>query len=139
MCLTKISILQEDNYSVRILFGEPKAVKANSLLFEPGKILGLSIWRGGVYGTTRWEVFVLHTVRPGQKAALVESVAPGAEILLYTYGKHRSKKAVQWIDALRETNHDLSKLSPEFFKAADHRFRAGVMPRKPTYIEEKLK
>lgn len=97
--------------------------------FAPGARFALSLWERNEFGTTAWRTLILEAVRPGEIASRVQSVRPGARVLLDVAVPMRARVAHRWIAAnlsevMTSKSADLVKLDATLRCASATRLRA---------------
>ena len=98
-------------------------------LFKPGRIFGYIRWRGNEYGTQDWRIIVVRTGKPSCVLSRIEGVYPGAEILLFTKGNTRVKRALCKIEALETHGFELGIVSPAYYRHIHNR----IVTRRPLH------
>ena len=96
-------------------------------VFRPGQLFGYIRWHGNKYGTQDWRFYIAKACKPGPLVR-VNGILPGADILLETRGAARTKRALEWIDRLEETDAGLENISPAFWRHAHNALTTGQIP-----------
>ena len=136
---TRLILMQQERRKRRaLLFGAPVLAREiggpyfeRHLFFEPGQLFGLELWEANDFGTVHWLILVLRAVAPGERASLVVSVTPGAEILLAAHGRNKVRSARAWLSGLAEAGADLAALPPDYYRASHFKLKALLSPRDP--------
>ena len=81
-------------------------------------------WRGDKYGTQAWSLLVCETVDTGAFTQ-VPGVMPGANLLLHTHGKTKTKRALKCLDTLRQGQTALENVPKTLWQELHHRLLAG--------------
>ena len=113
----------------RLVFGSPdieirRGWHRKLAVFSAGQVLGYERWRGDKYGTQAWSLLVCETVDTGAFTQ-VPGVMPGANLLLHTHGKTKTKRALQCLDTLRQGQTALENVPKTLWQELHHRLLAG--------------
>jgi hypothetical protein len=133
-----------DKYASSLFFGAPlttvRACQSSIAYFSPNDLFAFSIWEGNPFGTTRTELYICRAVSPYETGVGVPRVSPGADLLLKAKGIKTVRAVLAWLRDLKRNGQDLPKLSPDFYKAADHRLRTrvGLPSPRPSPLEALL-
>lgn len=145
--LTRLVVMyKEKRKRHQLVFGNPVVTREvggpyfeRHLFFEPGQLFGLEIWEANDYGTVRWLILVLRAVAPGERASLIASVTPGAEILLAARGRNSVRSARAWLSSLAGAGADLVLLPPDYYRASHFKLKARLAPRDPQVPSGKVR
>lgn len=124
---------------VRLRFGRPIKIHRvdqfrRAAWFTPQALLALVHWQGNAYGTTRWWIAVLRTVRPGELAQTIEYVQPGAELLLLVQGSDRVQVVLGLVAGIERQRIAPIAVSPHYWRTVHNRLAARQSP--PEYHPE---
>lgn len=113
----------------RLVFGLPdieirRGWHRKLAVFSAGQVFGYERWRGDKYGTQAWSLLVCETVDTGAFTQ-VPGVIPGANLLLHTQGKTKTKRALQCLDTLRQGQTALENVPKTLWQELHHRLLAG--------------
>jgi len=103
--LTLVELSRLETERQNLVFGEPLETipcpnGRQLAAFMPGHTIGYERWKANEYGTVSWQLYILRTGKSGL-VSRVPGVHPAAEILLRTRGKQATRRALNWIKALR--------------------------------------
>jgi len=115
---------ERENHYLR--FGQPAAKRRldrrrGFALFAPGAVFGYVRWRANDYGTESWTFQVLRAVAPGERAAAIIGVAPGAHPLLHVAGVAKVKRALAFVDEIERAGCDPANISEAYWRVAHNR------------------
>ena len=99
------------------------------LRFAPGSIFAFVRWAGNDYGTVVSRIDVLRAVAPDQAYSTVDSVRPGADILLHISGWPKVERVLQAIDAIEQVGIDPADACPDHWRHIHNRLATGDAPR----------
>lgn len=110
----------------RLRFGAPVAERRldrrrAQLYFAAGQTFGFVRWRAGDYGAEVWRLWVLRAVAPGEAAATIAGVAPGAAILLAASGEGPVRRALALVDAIEAAGADPAQAPEAYWRMAANR------------------
>lgn len=97
--------------------------------FEPDSIFAFVRWAANDYGTAVSRLDVLRAVSPGEAYCTVPCVAPGADILLRTFGWTQTERALKAIDAIERGGVDPCDVAPDHWRHVHDRLAAREAPR----------
>jgi len=119
-----------DEHAASLFFGTPlrtvRSCRSSIVYFSPHDLFAFSIWEGNPFGTTRAEFYICRAVSPYETGVGVPMVSPGADLLLRAKGIRTVRAVLAWLRDLERIGQYLPKLSPDFYKAADHRLHTSV-------------
>lgn len=149
MCrnLTRLIMLyQEKKKRCALVFGDPVLYREiggpyfeRHAFFAPGQLFAVELWEANRYGTLRWLLLVLRAVGPGERATVLPSVAPGAEILFCVQGRKKVRQGKRWLSSLAEGGTDLSRVDPDYYRASHFKFSVRLAPRDPAVPNGKIR
>lgn len=113
----------------RLIFGAPndeirRGWHRKLAIFTAGHIFGYERWRGDKYGTQDWTLVVCEAVNGGAFSQ-IPGVMPGANLLLHTRGKTKTKRALRCFDALKQDHPKLENVPVMVWRDLHHRLLVG--------------
>lgn len=116
------------NYWLR--FGEPDDEfdldrRRALAMFKPGRVFGYIRWRANEFGTQEWQFIVARTAAPSRFLSCIGGVSPGGEVLLFTAGDTRVKRALLAVDALEAAGFDPADVSTAYYRHVHNRVASG--------------
>ena len=139
--VTQVSLaFAHQRLNVYLRFGRPyREVRLDQwqrrALFLPGAIFARVLWQANDYGTTRWQIMVLHACKPFDSMQRIQGVSPGARILLHVEGERRVRIVLTQIDIIEALGIDPGDVSPAYWLTLGNRIAAGQSP--PSYSAER--
>jgi hypothetical protein len=139
--LTRVSLFYiEQRINLYLRFGCPLRVHQidrwrRCAVFPPAQLFCRIRWESNDYGTTRWQLLVLQTGRPGEGMQRVRGIRPGAHILLNANGAREVRAALAQIDAIEAQSIEPADVSPTYWRLLNNRL-AACLPL-PEYDHER--
>ncbi len=130
--LTRVSLVYiEQRVNLYLRFGCPLRVCQldrwrRYAVFPPAHLLCRIRWESNDYGTTRWQLMVLQTGRPGEGMQRVRGIRPGARILLNAEGERQVRAILAQIDAIEARGIDPTAVSPAYWCLLNNRMTAHL-------------
>lgn len=127
--LTRVSLAYvEHRINLYLRFGHPlRALRLDRwrscASFAPGAVLCRVRWESNDYGTTRWQLMVLHTGTTGERLQRVAGIRPGAHLLLCAEGE-AVQAVLQRIDAIEALSIDPAQAAPAYWCTLGNRLAA---------------
>lgn len=130
--LTRVSLLYiEQRINLYLRFGCPLRVRQidrwrRCAMFPPAHLLCRIRWESNDYGTTRWQLMVLQTGRPGEGMQRVRGIRPGACVLLNAEGERQVRATLMQIDAIEALGIKPTAVSPAYWRLLNNRLAARL-------------
>lgn len=110
-------------------FGRPVAEANHSryqryVYFPADVVFAMLRWHGNEYGTILWQLSIVRTVAPGEPAAQIADVNPGAEVLLRVSGTANIHRVLSLIQGIEARGIDPVTVNPDYWRTVQNRLRA---------------
>ena len=105
------------------------------VLFSPGAVFCLQLWRGNEYGTIASRIDILVAPAPNTGYITIPQVRPGAMPLLRISGWPKVERVLHVVDAVEALGIDPADVSPEYWHHLHNRLTVGDQPRSYTRSE----
>tara|TARA_B100000378_G_scaffold276786_1_gene275499 strand:+ start:1350 stop:1865 length:516 start_codon:yes stop_codon:yes gene_type:complete len=130
--LTRVSLLYiERRINLYLRFGCPLRTYQidrwrRCAVFPPTQLFCRIRWESNDYGTTRWQLMVLQTGRPGEGMQRVRGISPGARILLNVEGERQVRAILEQIDAIEAKGIAPTDVPPMYWRLLNNRLAAHL-------------
>ena len=94
-------------------------------LISPEELIAMQRWQGGLYGTTKWSLYIFRTKTFNQGHSSIVGVFPKVELLFFCSGATRVKRTLEMLYRFRDLGIEFSKLNNEYWLHQNARIQTG--------------
>jgi hypothetical protein len=90
--------------------------RRRTMMFLPGMVFAFVRWQANEHGTVASRLDILRAVGPGEAAATVPGVVPGADILLRRQGWAAVSRMLEILDAIEQSGIEPADVAPDYWR-----------------------
>jgi Protein of unknown function (DUF2840) len=94
-------------------------------LILPKQLIAMQRWQGGLFGTTKWILYIFRTGSNKSCKNLVPGVFPKVDMLFFCLGATRVKRTLKLIDSLTNSGIEFAELKDEYWLHQHARIQTG--------------
>jgi len=121
---------EDDKIGNRIRFGNcAKTLQVNLKqviqLIAPDELIAMQRWQGGLYGTTKWALYIFRTKIFKHGSSFIAGIFPAVELLFFCSGATRVKRTLSMLYQFRDLGIEFSNLNNEYWLHQNARIQTG--------------
>jgi hypothetical protein len=130
--LTRVALaFVEHRINLYLRFGDPaRTIQLDRwrrcAVFLPASMFCRIRWESNDYGTTRWQLMVMHACTPLDAVQRIPGVQPGARLLLHAEGEQKVRTVLEKIDAIEALGIAAIDVSPAYWRTLGNRLAARL-------------
>ena len=128
--------IDKDSLGNRIRYGNIiKTIRRNKYRYSvvtPNEIVIYQTWNGGIFGTTKWHLYIFKTSDAKYSSSKIPNVFPKVQLLLFCFGAHRVKKILALVNEIKATRLNLNTLKLSYWVKQNARLQCGKKLLLPT-------